>query len=375
MKKVLHITNWYPNNWNDLEAIFIKEQFKLFSEVTFSHLIHIQVRTGTKLLEYKYFKYSNSEEGYYLLTKIKSHKIIELLTTFLLWWVLFKVNYRKYDLIHFHIAYPLLTYYHLWKKIVKTPIIISEHWSAYHFNFYMPKNSKKLNSIKRIFKQNIPLITVSKALLNDIEIFSGKSNFLSIVIPNVINKNIFKYKNILQEKTPIFFIVNIWSEIKNPFPLLEGFVLLNKNKIKFHLNIGGYGNLINEMKQFVKLNSLEDKVSFLGKMNKIEIAKEYNKADAYLFSSKYETFSIVCAEALCSGTPLIGLQISSILEYTNLNDIIIIKENNANAWLIAINNFIKKRDTFDREKISKRYSNYFTDDNIQIKYINFIERM
>ncbi len=33
MKKVLHITNWYPNKWDNIGGIFIQEQYKVFSKV------------------------------------------------------------------------------------------------------------------------------------------------------------------------------------------------------------------------------------------------------------------------------------------------------------------------------------------------------
>ena len=71
-KKILHIANWYPNKWDDLQGIFIKEQYKVFSEVTDSYLINVQVRSGKKYLEYQCVEYSDDEVGFYLLTKIKS---------------------------------------------------------------------------------------------------------------------------------------------------------------------------------------------------------------------------------------------------------------------------------------------------------------
>ena len=373
MKKVLHITNWYPNNWNDLEAIFIKEQYKLFSEVTTANLLHTQVRTGKKLLEYKYFKYSNSEEGYYLLTKIKSNKIIELLTTFLLCWVLFKVNYKKYDLIHFHIAYPLLTYYHLWKKIVKIPIIMSEHWSAYHFNFYMPKETKKLNNIKRIFKQNIPLITVSKALLDDIENFSGNKIDKSYIIPNVIDKKYYYYLDKkTKHKTVTFFALNNWRKIKNPFPMLEGFVKLASSNVEFNLVIGGYGELMEDMKKFVVKYKLEDSVSFCSKMNKQEIANQLHISDAFVFSSIYETFSVVCAESLCCGVPIIGSDISSISEYANSSSYLKLKNNNADEWKNSLKYFIDNKEKYNNKLIEQKMNLYLSSGTIKKNYKKII---
>ena len=375
MKKVLHITNWYPNKWNNLDGIFIKRQFDVFSQVTKGDLVHVQVREGDKLLAFKHLRYSDNEEGYYLFTKIKANKIIELLTTFLLMYVLLKKNYRQYDILHFHIAYPLLIHYYIWKNFIKKPVIVSEHWSAYHYNFYMPKESRKLNGIKRIFKQNIPLITVSEALLRDIENFSGMEQKKYTVIPNVVDTTIFSNKKRVENNVPTFFIVNIWSKIKNPFPMLKGFSKLHKQKIPFLLKIGGYGVLVEEMKKFVNQNNLNNKIIFLGKMDKYDIANEYNSSDAYLLSSKYETFSVVCAEALCCGTPLLGQKIDAVLEYTRSKDMLIVAKDNADEWEKTLKFFLKRRNRFNRDEIAEYYQKYFSKERIAEKYEYILEEI
>ncbi len=369
MKKVLHITSWYPNKWDDLEGIFVKEQFDVFSEVTESHLLNVQVRSGKKLFEYRHLTYSDNEEGYYLLTSLKSTKVIEVLTTLLLLWALFKTPYKKYDLLHFHIAYPLLTYYSWWKKIVRTPVLISEHWSAYHFNFYMPLSTKKLNRMKYIFRQGLPVITVSKALFTDLQKFAGSVNFPSAVIPNVIDQKCFFYEEQHNKNTtPVFFVVNNWRKIKNPFPMLEGFANLAAAKVSFHLNIGGYGELLEEMKAYTQENNFENNVSFLGKMNKKEIAKALATSDAYLFSSEYETFSVVCAQALCCGVPLIGPKIPAILEYADEASFLTLGENSADEWYVKLTELASNLAYYDRKAIALKADAYLSNDSIKKQY-------
>ncbi|MFK5976795.1 MAG: glycosyltransferase family 4 protein [Sulfurovum sp.] len=371
-RKILHITSWYPNSWNDIEGIFIHEHYRLYSKVFDSHLINVQIKEGKKIFEYQHREYSKDEEGYYIFTKIKSQKIIELLTTFLLLWVLFKSSYKNYNLIHFHIAYPLLIDYFLWKKIIKVPILISEHWSVYHFNFYMPLSTKKLNGIKRIFRQNIPLVTVSKALLKDIEEFVGVKIAQTKIIPNAIDENCFYFKKTPSNKVVHFFIVNHWRKIKNPFPLLEGFAKLASSNIDFILNIGGAGELEEEMKIFVKRYGFEDKVQFFGKMNKVQIAEQLYRSDAYLYSSEYETFSVVSAQALCCGIPLIGPAIPAILEYTDETSLLALEENTPIEWERVLKNFIANRDNYNHKQIAENINLYLSSSSIQKSYKDLI---
>ncbi|MFK8013656.1 MAG: glycosyltransferase family 4 protein [Marinicellaceae bacterium] len=374
MKNILHISNWYPNKWNDIEAIFIKEQFTLFSEVTNSNLLHVEVRNDISTwFKYEKIKYSENETGFYIRTKIKSFRILEILTTFLLFWALRKTNYKKYDLLHFHISYPLLTYYHWFKKIIKTPIVISEHWSAFHFNFFMPKTTKKLNRIKNIFKQDIPLITVSKALLKDIQEFSGTFDIPSIIIPNVIDLSVYKYKPLeKKDQKPIFFIVNFWRDIKNPMPMLSAFAELSKNGIEYSLIIGGYGDYLDSMKSYVKELSIENHVDFVGKMNKQQIADQLIKSHAYLFSSSYETFSAVCAQALCCGCPLIGPAIPAILEYAGNKEMINLESNDKFGWIKAIEDFMRNSKSFNRHQIAMNAQENLSHQKIQKQYLSFI---
>lgn len=376
MKRVLHITNWYPNPWHEHEGIFVKEQFNLFSQVTDSIMVNVQVQPGYRWFQFRYFKYSEKESGYFILCKVKSQKIIELLTSLLLLWVLNREKVNKYDLLHVHIAYPLLTYFFLWKKWLTTKVLISEHWSAYHYNFYLPKNTRKLERIKIIFRQQIPVVAVSTVLLQDIRHFSGADDFRGEVIPNVIDQEYFCFDE--QVEIPVisqFFMVNVWRDIKNPFPLLEAFNKLVVEGIELRLILGGYGPLLEKMQLFVEENGLNGVIKFPGVMTKSEIAKALMESDAYLFSSKYETFSVACAQALCCGVPLIGPPIPAILEYAGDKDMITVHENNATDWEVAIRKFMEKRNDFCRSEIAERAANLFSTEVLKVKYSRIVDEI
>ena len=375
MKKILHISNWYPNSWNKLEGLFVKEQFNVFSEVSKSYLVNVQIRDveNGKLFEFKHIKYSDYEEGYYILTSIKSDKMKEMLTTILLLIVLYKKRYKKFDILHFHIAYPLLIHLKRWKKFIKKPIILSEHWSAYHYNFYMPKNSNKINGIKKIFWNNFKLITVSKALLEDIKEFSANKLLKSIIIPNVVDSKIFYCKDNSKQSVPTFFMVNNWRKIKNPFPILKAFSILNREKIDFKLYIGGYGELLEDMKKYILDNGYIHKVIFFGKMDKLDIANIHNKSDAFLFSSKYETFSVVCAEAVCCGSIIIGPKIKAIAEYADDEMYIKVSKNEQEEWANTLKDFIKNKFLiYNKNSISRKANRNLSTEIIKRKYIEVI---
>jgi L-malate glycosyltransferase len=350
--KVLHITNWHPNRENPYEAIWMRRHVEALSHFAEQEVWHIEVRGGKKL---KYQKYTDDFGCHHRILDIPLNRwfFIEILTTFLLWWNLrFRIKQSQFDILNIHIAYPLLTYWNFLRKIVKIPIVITEHWSAYHFNFGMPKDTNKLERIKRIFQRGLPLITVSKALGDDIADFSKSPNIERNVIPNVVQTDIFYNKNPKMPEPPIFFMISNWAYPKVPDVVIKAFANLLKDYPDSRLRIGGYGQLIPEMKTLVKDLRIENNVLFLGKLTAEEIATEQNKASAFLHASGYETFSVVCAEGLCCGTPMIVSKVGGIPEFVNNSNGILVDNQDVNSWTVTLLQFMKNYDNFDRIKIA-----------------------
>jgi glycosyltransferase involved in cell wall biosynthesis len=350
--KVLHITNWYPTRENPYEAIWIKRHLDSLSNYVDQEVWHVEVKGGKKL---KYQKYTDESGCYHRILEIPFNRwfIIELFTTFLLWWLFrFQIKRSEFNILNFHIAYPLLTYWNWLKGLVKIPVVITEHWSAYHMNFGMPKETTKLERIKRIFHKKLPVFTVSKALGDDIANFAKAPNLERHVIPNLVLTEIFNNKNPKMPDTPTFFMISNWAYPKIPDIAIKAFASILKDYPIGQLRIGGYGKLILEMEVLVKDLGIEKQVVFLGKLSAEEIAKEQNKASAYLHASSYETFSVVCVEALCCGTPVIASNVGGIPEYISAQNGILVDVQDVESWTNALRHFMQKNYDFNRSEIA-----------------------
>ena len=117
---------------------------------------------------------------------------------------------------------------------------------------------------------------------------------------------------------------------------------------------------------------MDENVIFLGKLYKNTIVKEMNAADAYLFSSDYETFSAVCAQALCCGCPLIGPAIPSIQEYAGNEELIILESNDVLGWFKALELFENTKDRFTHEKIAQKAKAFLSHEKIKQQYKDII---
>lgn len=308
--RILHITNWYPNLDNPREAVWIKNIINALPADVQNDIVHFEIKIGTPFRRHR-VKHENLNQVI-LYTPFKVWFVIELIYFFWLYYQ-FKIRriQKRYDLINFHIAYPMLTYWHRIKKSVDKPVVISEHWSAYHFNFGV---KKKLPRIQGIFLQNIPVIAVSHALARDIVSFANAA-FPVFVVPNVVDRKVFyPDQNITKEN--FFFMISQWKAPKNPFVAMEAFAEFNVEK-RYVLKIAGYGPMWEDMQRWVNENHASEWVHLVGGLESYQVADYMRRCRAFLHPSEYETFSVVCAEALACGTWVIAPRVGGIPEVVN----------------------------------------------------------
>lgn len=357
---ILHITNWYPSESQPKRALWIKDQIELLKGVVDYQVWHLEVINGKPGLQFK--KLSASEHSLKLSFPTERWFVIELLSALLLlYFFLIKIKPRDFTHLHFHIAYPLLSYWHWFRKVISKPVVISEHWSAYHFDFNI-KDRSKLRPIQRIFHNPVHLITVSQSLARDIIRFSGNEQLPFSVIANVVDSQIFHY----QEKQIVpntFFMVSQWKDPKEPFAVLKAV----GNMPDVHLRIGGYGPQLQEMKSLVEKLEMGHRVTFLGTMSKEAIAHEMNQSAAFVHPSNYETFSVVCAEANSCGCPVIASKVGGIPEFVNDSNGLLVEENTTAHWQSALEKF--QNAIFTRADIAKKAA-WLT--NMQLKSVQLI---
>jgi len=355
--KILHITNWYPSNTTPKTAPFITEQIHALGQFTENSIWHIAIKRERINLN----KGTNEDGSQYWIISLPFEiwRLNELLSFWMVLRVLLKENTRKYDIINFHIAYPNCTYIRFLKKFIHCPIVISEHWSAYRFNFGA---KKKLPRIQRIFRREIPVISVSKALAKDIKEFSG-ANFPIFILPNVVHAEIFHYNPKIIKEPNVFFMLSQWKWPKDPFTIINGWPKILKMYPDAALRIGGYGPQWVEMQNLVKTLKLENCITFLGHLKPEKIAEEMNQVCALLHLSEYETFSVVCAEAISCGTPVIASKVGGIPEVVGDNGILI-KGSSILDWANAMQYLTKNpiqirsgSNRFSKKVIGEQYHN------------------
>ncbi len=358
--RILHIVNWYPNPLDPYEAPFVKDQIDALHRRIQSDVLLIQIRFGkTRLIN---VATSDRERVWIFQCPIQSWFIKEVLTSVVLFYFLFvRYDLSKYRLINFHIAYPLLTYYHFFKRWIRVPAVITEHWSAYYFNFGVSKN---LGRVKRIFANRLPVITVSASLAADIARFAGMA-IEPLVVPNVVDERFVENPGAAAEGMR-FFMLGGWKFPKMPLVVIDALSELSKQGSSFSLRIGGYGPYEETLKARISELGMGGMASFVGKLSREEAAREMQMCSFFVHASDYETFSVVCAEALCCGTPVVASSVGGIPEFVNDSNGILVAHNTVENWISALRRSFSA--SFDHTRIARSAQQRFSSDAVGEQY-------
>ena len=309
MKHILYLPSWFPSRRNPYPGDFIKrhaESASLYNRITVFYTAIDETIKEPELVEEKtnenFFVYTY----YYPSLKGILSPVINGVKRFSALGKMYNNVFADSppDLVHVHVAYPAGLFALYLKKRKGLEYIISEHDGIYmpgYDNYHVPGQFEK-KMVPVIYKNAIKIHAVSKSLadaLVDLKLTGKKP----IVIPNVVNIDVFKYRE--KERGKSFSFIHISSLInqKNPEGMFEAFSLVKKKRKDFVLKIIGPAK--EKFKKIVTDLSLEKEVIFMGEIPYADVAQEISNSDAMVHFTRYETFGCVIAESLCSGIPVI----------------------------------------------------------------------
>ncbi|HEU5165420.1 MAG TPA: glycosyltransferase family 4 protein [Chitinophagaceae bacterium] len=358
MKHILYLPSWFPTRRNPYPGDFIKrhaESASLFNRITIFYTAIDETIKEPELVEerinenlFVYIYYYPSLKGI-LSPVINGVKRFSAL----------RKMYNKIfadsspDLVHVHVAFPAGLFALYLKKRKGLEYIISEHDGIYmpgYDNYHVPGQFEK-KMVPVIYSNAKKIHAVSKSLsdaLLDIKLTDTKP----IVIPNVVNTDVFKYHE--KERGNKFGFIHISSLInqKNPEGMLQALSLVKKERNDFVLKILGPAK--DKFKKMVKDLSLEKEVIFMGEIPYADVAKQINNSDAMVHFTRYETFGCVIAESLCCGVPIIvsDLDVTRELVTDGISGLLV-AESNVQDLVQKILYFMKNRFQINSKQVAE----------------------
>ena len=200
----------------------------------------------------------------------------------------------------------------LWlKRRYNIPYIIVEHWSG-----YLPENGQfmqmpvtKQHFAQSVCRQASIVLTVSLPLQRAMQ-QCGLQTRQWGEIDNVVDeffyqKSEFKIQN---SDRKILLHVSCFDErAKNVKGLLRAAKVLADKRQGWQLVLVGTGIDYDEVRAYAQtLNFPEELLLWTGELTPQEVAEWMHKADAFVLSSRFETYGVVLAEAAAAGVPIIS---------------------------------------------------------------------
>jgi len=376
---VLIIPSWYPDNEQDLNGVFFREQAKAL--VRAGHRVGViapmfrSPREGVSVLA-SGFGNSFWQDG--TIPTLRAHSIFvsSRLPHFDIWrWcargeALFNryvAWYGRPDIIH---AHSLLFGGVLAARISQQtaiPFGVTEHSSTFARN--LVRNWQVPGLVNAASEARFRL-AVSRALTHAIAARLGPMEW--DILPNMLDP-LFETKPPTREKRAWdqpFRLVSVASlnAIKGFDLLLIALAKARQNGLLVKLSIGGEGPERAALEAQVERLALGSAVHFLGALSRKGVLDALSQADAFVLASHHETFGIVFIEALSQGLPVIATRSGGPEDIVTASDGLLVPTGDTNALAKAIAKVASQIETYDSAELRMRALARFSE-------VSFINRL
>lgn len=327
------IAKWYPNREDTQFGVFIQKHARaisLYSNIgvlyihpiiNLSNDFEIDEREYNDLKEVLiYFKKNTSVFG-------KIINSIRYLTALNKGINILNNKISNPDILHAYILTRtgIVAWYLSSRK--KIPFIISEQWSGYVTGKFLKSSFIKKMITRFIARKASAITSVSSYLLIGMKT-CGLINSTSRIIPNVIENTDVNTIPVNRNQINVLMVADLVDEIKNISGVIR-MISQTDHASPFILRIIGGGPDEDKLKKLASdLNLLDRIIFFEGQKNNSEVYTYLRNCDFLILNSRYETFSLICAEAMSCGKPVLATACGGPNEFVIKETGLLIKPDN-----------------------------------------------
>lgn len=382
--RILILTSGYPSNFVKNQGIFVRTQ----SEILVQHSRHqvdvlavvpISIKWVLKAKRFNFRIVRSEFDG--IKSYFKPFVNIPKLNTYRMFRLAYeakKIFLREIgkadlpDIVHVH-GYQA-GFLALWlKENYSIPFVITEHSSQFIDELVTPQFEV---FARKVFLNANKCIAVSPHFA---ELMTLKIGCPFEVIPNVVQTELFVPTTKVEGNSIFhFFTAGGLVEEKNHLLLLESVYHLKQKGYHFRLRIGGEGALLKILREKCTELDILDCVAFIGLLSKEEMISEMQRMDAFVLSSRVETFGVVIIEALSCGRPVISTKSHGPVSILQSDELGILCEQTAESLCGAMEKMILNQKSYSTEKIRSyaeaRYSGKVVAEQLTGLYTKIIEQ-
>jgi len=216
--------------------------------------------------------------------------------------------------------------------------------------------------VQRVLSRADVITVPSEFMFNNLESRGVKS----IIIPNIINFNDYKFK-FRDEFKPKLLWMRTYHPVYNPIMAIKTIEILKDKGINVNLIMAGFDSgYKKEVEDYIKENKLEEYVTVKGVILGNEKQEVADNCDIYLNTNNIDNTPVSLIEMGAMGLPIITTDVGGIkYMYKNEVNAFLVKENDfvsmANYVELIINNSEKTKSIV---KNSYEYSRLYDSENV-----------
>lgn len=281
---------------------------------------------------------------------------------------------NNYDLVVDDISkIPLNTPTYIKKPIVG--ILHHVHGNSLYKEIPFPLARYIINKEKQIprFYKDTPIFTVSESTRNELVELGFNKNLTSI-LHNAIEHTLFSKIEIKKNPTPLLVYVGRIKKYKNINQVIDAIPKLIKEFPDLKLIIGGKGDQLDNLKNYVNKLKLDNYVQFLGFLTEEEKAELLGKAWIFATMPEKEGWGITVIEANAMKTPAIGSDVHGLRDSIKNNETgFLVKLGDSNQLAEKIKYLFKNKNELN--KISENAYNWSKEFNWDKSAEHFLNKV
>ncbi|NJN27131.1 MAG: glycosyltransferase family 4 protein [Cyclobacteriaceae bacterium] len=258
----------------------------------------------------------------------------------------FEQCFGKVDIIHAQVGFPAGYIANRLATIHKVPYVITEQMTPFPHLFLRSGNGKLVPKLSIAYAGAAKNIAISRALNESMQAAEIKNR---CVIPNLVDDAFFNDIDPKPNRNFTFFCLGRMVSQKGVDILLKAVALM---KSSVRLRIGGDGEEILDYKAMAGELGIEDRVEWLGELDRTRALREFQHCDAFVLASRHESMGVVFAEALACGKPVIATRCGGPEEFTNRRNGYVVAPGDICALANAMENMVTNISLFDARQIS-----------------------
>jgi len=279
---------------------------------------------------------------------------------------LFKIYVQRHgvpDVLHIHgVLYAGVLGKFISEKY-QIPYVITEHSSIYARGLITTtQREAAISAVGNAAK----LIAVSEEFCRLLDRFYRLPIGAWEYIPNIVSGAFLSVNDIKQKchRGFTFITVCLLTPNKATDCLLRAFARAFSGVKNVRLRVGGDGPERPDLQVLANQLSIDTQVEFLGMLSRGQVQHYISDSDAFVLSSRYETFGVVLVEATALGKPVIATRCGGPESIVSDGDGYLVEVDDVEALAIAMIRLVDNIERFDPQLIRNRCAQRFSEDAV-----------